>query len=360
MLLEGAPQRGALEQGRRRPLQGSNGGQTYKSAGVDLDAAREAKQRIRSLVAPTHGPQVLGGIGGFAALYQLSGYEEPVLVSSTDGVGTKTKIAIAMGRYEGLGEDVVSACVNDVIVCGAKPLFFLDYIGTGRLAPDTVEALVRGMVRACEGAGCALIGGETAEMPGMYNEREFDLVGFAVGVVERSSMLDVSTVREGDMLLGIPSSGLHTNGFSLVRHVLGLDDDPSPLGEFHPELGRTLGEALLEPHRSYYPVVQPVLGLVKGMAHITGGGLIENVPRALPEGLGARFDTATWALPPVFSILQERSDVARDEMYRVFNMGLGMVLVCEPSKVSEIESLAPEARVVGDVIAAQGDRRVIV
>jgi len=332
---------------------------TYKAAGVDRDAAEEVRRRIKSIVAPTHGRQVLGGIGGFGAMYELAGYKEPVLVSSTDGVGTKVKLAIALGRYESLGEDLVNACVNDVIVCGARPLFFLDYIAVGKLHVDVVETLVRGMTRACETAGCALIGGETAEMPGMYAENGLDLAGFAVGVVEKSAILDASTVTEGDLLLGIPSSGLHTNGYSLVRDILGLDDDSAPLMEFHPELGRSLGDALLEPHSPYYPQVSSVLGLVKTMAHITGGGLIENVPRALPDGLGARLDTASWELPPVFTILQERSNVARDEMYRVFNMGLGLVLVCDKARASEIASRVPEARVVGEVVAATGDRRVV-
>ena len=331
---------------------------TYKSSGVDREAASRAIGRIAALASSTHGPQVLGGIGGFGSMYQLSGYREPVLVSSTDGVGTKTKIAIAMGQYEGLGEDVVNACVNDVVASGARPLFFLDYIAAGELVPDNVEALARGMVRACEAVGCALIGGETAEMPGVYREQDFDLAGFAVGVLEREEVPDPSAISEGDLLLGIPSSGLHTNGYSLVRSALGLNGGPSPLGEFVPELGKTLGEALLEPHRSYYRLVEPAMGLVKGMAHITGGGLVENVPRVLPPGLGARFDADTWAVPPIFTVIQERSNVERDEMYRVFNMGLGMVLVCERSRAEEIASLVPEARVVGEVVAAAGERRV--
>ena len=332
---------------------------TYKSAGVDRGAAREALDKIGAMVGATHGPQVLGGIGGFGAMYGLSGYRDPVLVSSTDSVGTKIKVAIAMGRFEGLGEDLVNACVNDVVVCGARPLYFLDYIGTARVVPSRIEELVRGMVKACEEAECALIGGETAELPGMYAGGDFELVGFATGVVERDAMHAPDNVQEGDLLLGIPSSGLHTNGFSLVRHVLGLNDDPSPLHELHPELGRTLGEALLEPHRSYYPLVQPVMDMVKGMAHITGGGLVENVPRVLPEELGARFDTGAWEVPPVFRILQQRGNVAREEMYRVFNMGLGLVLVCERSRAGEISSLVPGASVVGEVVAATGDQRVV-
>ena len=332
--------------------------QTYKVAGVDRDAAADAKLRIQSIVAATQGPHVLGGMGGFGGLYELKGYREPVLVSSTDGVGTKLKIAVALGRYETLGEDLVNACVNDVIVCGARPLYFLDYIATGKMEPETVESLVRGMARACDEVGCALIGGETAEMPGVYGEGDFDMAGFAVGAVEKSEVLDGSTVREGDLLVGIPSNGLHTNGFSLVRHILGLDDDTSPLFEHVPELGRTLGEELLEPHRSYYPVVEPLFALVKSMAHITGGGLIENVPRVLPSGLGAQLDTSVWPLPAVFSILQERSNVARDEMYRVFNMGLGMMLVCDEARVNQVLSLAPEALVVGEVMR-MADERVV-
>ena len=348
-----------LEQGRAQSNNG-NDRHTYREAGVDRDAAKDARRRTAAVVTPTHGHEVLGGVGGFGAMYQLSGYKEPVLVSSTDGVGTKVKLAAALGRYEGLGEDVVNACANDVIVSGAKPLLFLDYIAMEVLDPEIVEAIVRGMARACNEAGCAIIGGETAETPGIYADHGFDLAGFVVGVVEKSAILDGSTVVEGDLLLGLPSNGLHTNGYSLVRSILDLDRDPAPLNEFHPELDRTLGEALLEPHRSYYPVVKPVVGLVKSMAHITGGGLVENVPRALPEGLGARFDVSSWDIPPVFSVLQERSHVSRDEMYRVFNMGLGMVLVCDRSQAEEIGSLVPEARVVGEVVQASGEGRVTV
>ena len=332
---------------------------TYKGAGVDLDGAQDVKQRIKDIAAPTHGPQVLGGIGAFGAMYQLSDYREPVLVSSVDGVGTKLKLAALMDRYEGLGEDLVNACVNDVIVSGAKPLFFLDYIALDKLAPDVVEVLVKGMARACREVECALIGGETAQMPGLYAEGDFDLAGFAVGVVEKGAILDPSTIREGDVLLGVPSNGLHTNGYSLVRHILGLDEDPSPLREFHPELGQTLGEALLIPHRAYYHMVRPAFPLAKGLAHITGGGLVENVPRVVPQGLAARFDTATWQVPTVFTLLSEMGSVSREEMYRVFNMGLGMVLVCEESRAAEAISVVPEARVVGEVIRSADDRRVI-
>ena len=332
---------------------------TYKVAGVDLELAQQVKRRIKDIVVPTHGPQVLGGVGAFGAMYQLSDYREPVLVSSVDGVGTKLKLATMMDRCDGIGEDLVNACVNDVIVCGAKPLFFLDYIAVGKLAPDLIEVLLKGMTRACREVECALIGGETAQMPGLYAEGDFDLAGFAVGVVEKDAMLDPSTIRQGDVLLGIPSNGLHTNGYSLVRQVLGLDEDASPLREIHPELGGTLGEALSVPHRSYYQVVRQAFPLVKGMAHITGGGLVENVPRVLPDDLEARFDTATWQLPPIFTLLGEMGNVSQDEMYRVFNMGLGMVLVCEESRAREVASVVPEARVVGEVVRAADKRCVI-
>ena len=332
---------------------------TYKAAGVDLDAAQDLKRRIKAIAAPTHGAEVLGGIGAFGSMYQLSGFREPVLVSSTDGVGSKLKLAAMMDRYEAIGEDLVNACVNDVIVCGARPLFFLDYIGVGRLEADIVEVLLEGMARACREVECALIGGETAQMPGLYAEGDLDLVGFAVGVVEKSAILDPSSIREGDALVGIASDGLHTNGYSLVRRILGLDEDSSPLGTTHSQLGQTLGEALLRPHRAYYHAVRPVFSLVKGMAHITGGGLVENVPRVLPEGLAARFDTASWQVPPIFSLLQAMGNVSLDEMYRVFNMGLGMVMVCEPSRSEEVVSLVPDAKIVGEVTPAADDRRVI-
>lgn len=332
---------------------------TYRSAGVDLEVAGDVKRRIRSVARETLGPQVLGATGGFGAMYELDGYQEPVLVSSTDGVGTKIKVAIAMKQYGGLGVDLVNACINDVIVCGAKPLFFLDYIAMGDLVVETAEDIARGMAKACKAAGCALVGGETAEMPGMYEKDDFDLAGFVVGAVEKKDMLDASTVIKGDLLLGLPSSGLHTNGFSLVRQILELDPDPSVLREVYPELGRSLGEELLEPHRSYYPLVEPVIGMVKGMAHITGGGLIENVPRALPEGLGAQLDTKSWQVPTIFTILQEKGDVALEEMYRVYNMGLGLVLVCDPARKEEVLSLLPESRVVGEVTELNGGRRVM-
>ena len=330
----------------------------YRDAGVDVDAAASVKTRIAGLVARTHGPQVLGGVGGFGALYALSGFRDPVLVSSTDGVGTKSKIAAALGRYDGLGEDVVNACVNDVIVCGAAPAYFLDYIGVGEIDAAVVEELVSGMVRACEAAGCALIGGETAQMPGVYAEGDFDLVGFAVGVVERDELLDPTNVEIGDVLVGLPSSGLHTNGYSLVRRVFGLDDDPSPLRQHRSELGRTLGEELLEPHRSYVSTVQQVKGEVKSIAHITGGGLIENLPRALPDGAAASLDRTAWDVPPIFDVIQAAGEIGDEEMFHVFNMGLGMVLACDSARAAALASELPGAVIVGEVTTATGQSRV--
>ena len=333
-------------------------GQTYKDAGVDFDAADAAKRRIKALAATTHGPEVLGGVGGFGGLFELSGYREPVLVAGTDNVGTKLKIALAVRQFENLGRDVVNACVNDVITSGAKPLFFLDYLATGRMDADLAEEIVRGIAAACIENGCALIGGETSELPGLFAQGEFDLSGFAVGAVEKDDILDGSTIREGDALIGIPSNGLHTNGFSLVRHALGLDDDPSPLFEHHDELEGAVGQALLRPHTAYYPRVRPALGLLKGMAHVTGGGLRDNVPRMLPGGLGAQFDPSTWSVPPIFTLLQEQSNIDSDEMYHVFNMGLGMVLACDAGDAEQVCSLAPDARVVGEVVRTEKDRRV--
>jgi phosphoribosylformylglycinamidine cyclo-ligase len=255
-----------------------------------------------------------------------------------------------MGRFDTVGVDVVNHCVNDVFTSGAKPIFFLDYIGVGHLIPERAEALVKGVAEACQAVNCSLIGGETAQLPGIYPEEEFDLAGFAVGVVEKDAIIDGSTIVQGDALLAIVSNGLHTNGYSLARRVLGVEKDPSILSRTYPELGRTLGEALLEPHRCYYPLLEPVLPLIKGMSHITGGGLSENVPRVLPKGLGARFDTSTWEVPPIFTLIQEAGQVERGEMFDVFNMGVGMVLACAPDKTDEVRRLVPEARVVGEVV----------
>ena len=333
---------------------------TYQSAGVNLDESARVKRRIGGIVSRTHGPEVLAGVGAFGAMYAFSGYRDPVLVASTDPVGTKLKIAVMTGRFEGIGEDLVNACVNDVIVCGAKPIMFLDYINMSVLRPDVVETLVEGMARACEAVGCALIGGETAEMPGVFADGNFDVSGFVLGAVERDAMIDTSRIAPGDALIGVPSNGLHTNGYSLVRHIYGLDADPSPLSEYRESLGETLGDALLRPHPPYYRRLEPVFGIVKGIAHITGGGLIENVPRMLPEGAAARFDASSWSVPPIFWQIQEDGGIDLDEMHRVFNMGLGMVLAVAPERVGETLRLIPDAAQVGEIADADGGGRVII
>ena len=301
---------------------------------------------------------MLSDTGFFGSLFELKGYSQPVLVSSTDGVGTKLKIASALGKHDTVGIDLVNHCVNDIFTCGAEPLFFLDYVAMGKLVPEKVESIVKGMAAACREVNCALIGGETAEMPGMYAEEDYDLAGFIVGVVEKSQRLDQRQIRAGDVLLALPSSGLHTNGYSLARKVFGAE--PSVLDTFYPELGRTLGEELLEPHRCYYRPIKPVLKLVKGLAHITGGGFEGNIPRVLPAGLAARFDKGSWPVPPIFSIIQQKGNVSDSEMYRVFNMGVGMVVVCSPEDLAQIMETMPEARHVGKIVEQAGDKRVII
>lgn len=332
----------------------------YRSAGVDLQAADSLKQSIRDLASTTHGPQVLGSMGAFAGLYRLEGFKEPVLVASTDGVGTKLKVASLAGSYESLGIDLVNLNVNDVITCGAKPLFFLDYISMGKLAPQVVETLLRGMAWACREVGCALIGGETAQAPGLYVSDDFDLAGTLIGAVEESAIIDASRVKEGDALLGLPSSGLHTNGFSLVRKVFCIDKDPSVLHRRYEELGRTLGEDLLVPHRCYYPMLEPHYLQIKAMAHISGGGLVGNIPRVLPDGLAARVREDAWEPQPIFRLIQEMGAVAPQEMYQVFNMGLGMVLVCGPGSAASLRQALPEAVALGEVVKQQGKERVII
>jgi len=332
--------------------------QTYTAAGVDIDAANRAKELIKRHAQATLRPEVLSDIGFFGSLFELKGYRQPVLVSSVDGVGTKLKIAAALGKYDTVGIDLVNHCVNDILTCGAEPLFFLDYIAMGKLIPERVESIVQGVSTACQAVGCSLIGGETAEMPGIYAGEDYDLVGFIVGVVEKSARLDQPPIKAGDAILGLPSSGLHTNGYSLVRRIFGIK--PSSLNAFYPELGRTLGEELLEPHRCYYPQLKPALKLVKGMAHITGGGLIGNVPRILPLGLTARFNQGLWSIPPIFLLIQQQGNVATSEMYRVFNMGMGMVVLCSPSNVSELRQLIPEAKLIGEIVQQLGKERIII
>lgn len=297
-------------------------------------------------------------MGFFGGLYEFKGYNEPVLVSSVDQVGTKTKIAAALGKYDTVGIDIVSHCVNDILTCGAEPLFFLDYIGMGKMVPEKVEAIVQGLARACRDVGCALIGGETGEMPGLYaTPEDYDLVGFIIGVVEKEKILMGKTISLGDAVIGLPSNGLHTNGYSLARKIFGIEQ--SVLNTRYPELGRTLGETLLEPHRCYLYQLKPLLPIIKGMAHITGGGLIDNVPRVLPKGLAAKFDSQTWSVPPIFKLIQQRGNVDQDEMYHVFNMGIGMAVICSTDSVDRLTKALPEAKVIGEVIKQKGARVVI-
>jgi phosphoribosylformylglycinamidine cyclo-ligase len=330
----------------------------YAKAGVDIDAAARTKQLISRLAQSTLRSEVLGGVGFFGGLFEFKGYRQPVLVSSVDGVGTKLKVASALDKHDSVGIDIVNHCANDILTCGAEPLFFLDYIAMGKLVPERVAAIAQGLAQACRQVGCALIGGETAEMPGLYSGEDYDLVGFIIGVVEKEKIIQGKLIAPGDSIIGLPSSGLHTNGYSLVRRVFG--EKKKALDKYYPELGRTLGEELLEPHRSYYRELKLLLSLLKGIAHITGGGLIDNVPRILPSGLAARLDSQAWAVPPIFRLIEERGKISRAEMYRVFNMGVGMVVVCSPDNVAWITKSLPEAKVIGEIAKQRGEARVVI
>ncbi|MDA8218171.1 MAG: phosphoribosylformylglycinamidine cyclo-ligase [Dehalococcoidales bacterium] len=338
---------------------------TYRDSGVDIDAGNRSVSLIRSHVRSTYRPEVLTDIGLFGGLFALGTYRQPVLVSSADGVGTKLKVAALLEKYDSIGVDLVNHCVNDIFTTGAAPLFFLDYYATGKLVPEQVEQIVKGLAAACRETGCALIGGETAEMPDLYAPGDFDLAGFIVGVAERDALLDGRQLEAGDQLVGLPSSGLHTNGFSLVRKVFGLTEGTpgerkERLADRPTELGRSLGEELLEPHRCYYGVLKDQLPHVKAMAHITGGGLLDNVPRVLPDHLAARFTKGSWPVPPIFDLIQRRGRVPVGDMYRTFNMGLGMVLVAAPAEAAAIVADVAEARVVGELAEARGERVVLV
>ena len=337
---------------------------TYRDAGVDIDAGNAVVERIKPLVRRSFRPEVMGGLGGFGALFDLSGkYSEPVLVSGTDGVGTKLKLAQQLGRHDTIGIDLVGMCVNDVLVQGAEPLFFLDYFATGKLDVDTTVAVVGGIARGCELAGCALIGGETAEMPDMYAPGEYDLAGFTVGAVEKSRLLDGGQVRAGDVLIGLASSGPHSNGYSLIRKILDRAGSPLglDLGERH--AGRRADGAdgaVREAHPRPAATHGGAEGAIHAMAHITGGGLTENIIRVVPDGLGLDIDASAWKFPPVFDWLQREGAVAREEMWRTFNCGIGFVLVVAPSAVAAIEAdldrLALAHWRIGGVVAAAGDR----
>jgi phosphoribosylformylglycinamidine cyclo-ligase len=319
----------------------------YGSAGVDLDASNAAKNRLKRLVESTFTPGVLGAFGGFGGMFRLPiGLEKPILVSSADGVGTKIKVAIQANRHDTIGRDLVNHCVNDILVQGALPLFFLDYVAFGKLDPSVVESVVAGVAAGCRENGCALIGGETAEMPGLYVPPDYDLAGFIVGYVEETRILGPHKVRPDDVLVGLPSSGLHTNGYSLARKIVKDRLRLAPNDAF-PGGGGAVADVLLAEHRSYLPALRPVLDRVHAMAHITGGGLPENLDRALPKTVDAVVDTSSWEVPPVFRVLQKAGAVDPAEMYRTFNMGVGMVVICAPADVKSVLSAASAAGVAG-------------
>ncbi|MCE8025596.1 phosphoribosylformylglycinamidine cyclo-ligase [Billgrantia aerodenitrificans] len=338
---------------------------SYKDAGVDIDAGNALVDRIKGVAKRTMRPEVMGGLGGFGALCQLpSGYREPVLVSGTDGVGTKLRLAMDLGRHDSIGIDLVAMCVNDLVVAGAEPLFFLDYYATGKLDVDIAADVVAGIGEGCEQAGCALVGGETAEMPGMYEGSDYDLAGFCVGVVEKSEILDGSKVGEGDVLLGIASSGAHSNGYSLIRKILEVSGASLDTAID----GRPLGDALLAPTRIY---VKPLLSLIKesgvavhALSHITGGGLLENIPRVLPDSLAARIDVKSWTRPALFDWLQQQGNVAEHEMYRVLNCGIGMVVVVPTEKADQarahLQAQGETVYRIGEIIArGEGEEAVL-
>lgn len=329
--------------------------EAYKQAGVDIHAGYESVERIKKHVKRTMRPEVLSGLGGFGALFELpiDKYKKPVLVSGTDGVGTKLKLAFAMDRHDTIGIDAVAMCVNDIVVQGAEPLYFLDYLACGKVYPEKIEEIVKGIADGCEQAGCALIGGETAEMPGLYQDGEYDIAGFSVGIVEKEQIIDGSKIEAGDLLIGLPSSGMHSNGFSLIRKIL-LEQEGMDLEASYNET-ETLGEALLRPTRIY---VKPVLELlkkfqVKGMSHITGGGFIENIPRMLPEQCEAEVDVGSWPVPPLFQLLQEKGKISHEDMFSTFNMGIGLVLAVKNEQAIEaiqfLETMGEKAYLIGRV-----------
>ena len=339
----------------------------YKQSGVDVDAGNEVVRRIRGLARGTFTPGVVSDIGSFGGLFSVAstGIADPVLVSSADGVGTKLRVAFMTGVHDTIGVDLVNHCVNDVLVQGARPLFFLDYLATGRLDPDVAVKIVEGLARACRDNGCALLGGETAEMPGFYADGEYDVAGFIVGVVPRSRVIDGSSIRPGDVLIGLASSGLHTNGYSLARRIAFEAAGLAPHSVV-PELRLSIGDALLIPHRSYLRTIEPLLdsGVIKGMAHITGGGITENLPRILPDGTHASIDRSAWAVPPVFSWLQRTGAVPADEMFRTFNMGIGLIVACgrehEASLIAALERAGDSSpRRIGEIHAGGSGVRYV-
>ncbi len=335
---------------------------TYTASGVSIDAGNRAIDLMRDAVKSTYGPEVLAGIGAFGGLFDASALKamhDPVLVASTDGVGTKVKLATQAGRYESIGHDIVNHCINDILVQGARPLFFLDYIASSKIDPEMIASIVSGIAAACREAGCALLGGETAEMPGVYQPGEFDVAGTIVGIVERSSILPrTDQLRAGDVLIGFRSSGPHTNGYSLIRKVF----EDVLLDTVFPELGRAFSRRLVAPHRSYLPLLQSAISnqqsTIKALAHLTGGGFIENIPRVLPDHLDAQINLGSWPVPPLFQLIQQRGNITTDEMYRVFNMGIGLIAIVASEDVQALQATIPEDTfVVGRLI--EGDKRVI-
>lgn len=339
-------------------------GGTYRDAGVDVAEADRAVERIARAAASTATPDVLGGVGGFGALFRFdpSAYADPILVSSTDGVGTKLKVALGLGRLDRIGVDLVNACVNDIAVTGADPLFFLDYLALGDLRADVVEEIVCGVAAGCAALGIPLVGGETAQMPDLYRDRDFDLAGFVVGVVARDDLIDGTRARAGDRLLGLPSSGLHTNGYSLARRILPESVWDQPM----PDNGGSIGDALLEPHRGYLDEIRLLRrglraagGDISALAHLTGGGWEGNVPRTLPAGLGVEVDAGSWPVPPIFSLIQQRGDVADEEMVRTFNVGIGLTVVVAEADLDAAVAAVPEACPIGRVVEVpEGEPRV--
>ena len=333
-------------------------GDRYRAAGVDISEGQRAVELIARAAATTATPGVLGGVGGFGSLFRFdpTTHAEPVLVASTDGVGTKLKLAIALNRYDSIGVDVVNHCINDIAVCGADPLFFLDYLAVGRLRAEIAAEIVSGIADACAAAGVALVGGETAELPDLYQGDDFDLAGFIVGVVSRADVIDGANVQVDDALIGLPSSGLHTNGYSLARRIFSEDD----WRRTAPGLERTIGEELLEPHRSYLDEIRILRralreagGDLLALAHITGGGWVGNIPRTLPAGLGAQVELGSWPVPLIFSMLQEHGDIDDDEMVRTFNLGIGLTCVVRPEMAEVVQRALPEAHRVGTIVSCQ-------
>lgn len=331
----------------------------YAAAGVDVDLGNKVKKGIHALVSATHGPEVLGKIGGFGGLFRpdFRGMKDPVLVSSVDGVGTKLKIAFATNRHDTIGQDLVNHCINDIAVIGARPLFFLDYIGGEKLDPVVFRQILKGFAKACKEGGCALIGGETAQMPGMYQSGEYDVAGTIVGVVDRSKMLDGSKIKVGDVIIGLKGNGLHTNGYSLARKVL-LEKLRLPLDKPAPGMGIPLAKELLKVHPNYQPLMASLPnGLLHGAAHITGGGLLDNLPRVLPEGCRAAIDKTSWKVPAIFNIIQNVANIPDDEMFQVFNMGIGMALVV-PAKRAEEALKLTKGVLIGKI--TEGPRDVVI